>query len=577
MRLLHLVTTYQSCVTILDAKLRRLAQDNAITLHVASSFEDPAEKRESVGLHYSIPMARTISPLSDLAAIYRTYKYMRFHRFDIVHTHTAKAGIIGTVAAWLARVPVICHTYHGLPYYTGQGRLKNWLYHHLEADFSRLRTVMFSQNQQDFIALKNDTSIRGPVLFEGNGVDAARVDLNAQTHTREVQRLFKPNRLKLICVARLEAVKRLEKVVAAVKYLKENSMPVHCLVAGKGELAEWLNALIKSEGLADDMEVVYTPHIHALIGQTDIAVLTSEKEGIPRGLMEAMALCKPVVATDVPGTRELVLDGETGFLASLNDQTSFNTRLMELAHSPVLRERFGKAGCKRILEQFDDAKAVGLWKQTYGRYLLTKEDFSEIARLHAESIPMGFLSMLGKTFLSRLYKGIARHPESCVIVARDEHGRVAGFVSGTLSVRRCYRGVLRKRFLSLCLLIVFKMFSPANLKRAWETLRYPAKQEAGERLEAELLSIAVSDSVRGKGVGKKLVAELETWFAAMGCYAGPYKVVTSAEDARSNGFYKSVGFEFQREFMHHGKRMNEYVHLTPLSPLSRGERGADVK
>jgi len=198
-----------------------------------------------------------------------------------------------------------------------------------------------------------------------------------------------------------------------------------------------------------------------------------------------------------------------------------------------------------------------------GQAPMTPADYAEIARLHAESIPTGFLSTLGGTFLSRLYRGIAGHPGSCLLVARDAQGSVAGFVSGTLSVKKCYRAILRKRFLSLGLPVALKMLLPANLKRMFETLRYPAGEKAGASTETELLSIAVSDRVRGQGVGKMLVAELEAWFAAKG-HSSAYKVVTWAEDPRSNGFYAKTGFVFSREFVHHGNRMNEYVKQMPL-------------
>lgn len=190
---------------------------------------------------------------------------------------------------------------------------------------------------------------------------------------------------------------------------------------------------------------------------------------------------------------------------------------------------------------------------------MTKEDFLDIARLHKESIPGGFLSSLGMTFLSRLYQGIARNPGSCVIVERGPDGKVAGFVCGALSVKKCYQQVLLRGFLSLGLPIALKLLRPAVIKRVWETLRYPGKKpENTASADAELLSIAVSDLARGQGVGKKLVCELEKWFVDKG-YRDAYKVVTFAEDARSNGFYKKTGFRFNREFTHHGNRMNEYM------------------
>lgn len=194
---------------------------------------------------------------------------------------------------------------------------------------------------------------------------------------------------------------------------------------------------------------------------------------------------------------------------------------------------------------------------------LSFSDFRTIADLHSNGIPFGFLSTLGPRFLAKLYSGIADSPGSCLLVERDAQGQVIGFVSGSLSIRACYRYVLRRNFISLGFLLLPHLFSLANFRRILETLKYPFKKQATQQAEGvsdvstELLSIAVADCARGKGVGKKLVRSLEAFFLTQG-YCGAYKVVTWAEDARSNAFYRSAGFVLHREFFHHGNKMNEY-------------------
>ena len=189
--------------------------------------------------------------------------------------------------------------------------------------------------------------------------------------------------------------------------------------------------------------------------------------------------------------------------------------------------------------------------------------FSAIARLHIEGIPFGFLSSLGERFLANLYAAIAKESESTVIFERNERGEVIGFVSGTLNISRCYTHVISRHPFSLGMPIIPKMLSVTNFKRAIETLRYAFQQQPNNTHKTEqkplpeLLSIVVSDTARGKGVGRKLVCELETFMKAHS-YAGPYKVVTSADDPRSNAFYQSMGFTLYSEFHHHGNRMHEY-------------------
>jgi GNAT superfamily N-acetyltransferase len=182
---------------------------------------------------------------------------------------------------------------------------------------------------------------------------------------------------------------------------------------------------------------------------------------------------------------------------------------------------------------------------------LEKRDWLQVGLLHRRSIRTGFLSTLGEGFLSRLYGAIASHPGSCVIVERGGDGAVLGFVSGALSVRACYAWVLRRHFLSLGFRLVPRLFS---LKRMIETLRYG--KGAGPELP-ELLSMAVSEQARGKGIGKRLVLLLEQWFIQKGV-TGEYRVVTYALDPQSNAFYRNAGFSFHHEFLLHGNRMNEY-------------------
>jgi glycosyltransferase involved in cell wall biosynthesis len=383
-KLLKVVTTFQSVITILDSKLFLLEKHPDIDLHVVSSFEDQQEQRTAKGKFTQVNIARTISPIQDLSAIIKLYRFIKAEHFDVVHTHTAKAGIVGAIAAKLAGVPLICHTYHGLPFYKGQKPLPHFIYKTIEIAFSKIRHILFSQNKYDYEQLKSIKSIKCPVIFEGNGVSISDIVSNAARDALFVEQYFSSSPdssllsssnaplkkggqggLVVLCLARLEPVKRLEKVLGAMEYLLANKINAQCFIAGKGHLEKQLKELIQSKGLADHVSIVYTPYVHALINKADIAILTSEKEGIPRGLMEAMALGKPVVATNVLGTNELVVDQETGFLVPLEDQEAFNRCLLQLATDASLRQKFGQAGRARIASQFDDAKIVQLWVKTY--------------------------------------------------------------------------------------------------------------------------------------------------------------------------------------------------------------------
>jgi glycosyltransferase involved in cell wall biosynthesis len=118
------------------------------------------------------------------------------------------------------------------------------------------------------------------------------------------------------------------------------------------------------------VKIVYTPYIHSLISKADVVVLSSKKEGVPRSIMEAMALRKPIVATDVPGTNELVVNGETGILVPFGDQEALNEAALRLLIDKSLGAKLGEEGRTRVVSQYSGEKGiVALWVKTYEEVL----------------------------------------------------------------------------------------------------------------------------------------------------------------------------------------------------------------
>jgi GNAT superfamily N-acetyltransferase len=201
---------------------------------------------------------------------------------------------------------------------------------------------------------------------------------------------------------------------------------------------------------------------------------------------------------------------------------------------------------------------------------LQKKFARSVAQLHAQGITTGFLPTLGERFLATLYTAIAHCPHSTVIVAHNDDGQPSGFVAGTIDTKAMYQWIVRRYWLVLGLAALPKMVRVSAIKKALETLRYGKKKravketrDAKDDKQAELLSIAVGESGRGKGVGRELVGKLERWLAAKAALESgqslAYKVVTAADDPVSNAFYKKCGFVVKKDFLHHGNAMREYV------------------
>lgn len=183
-------------------------------------------------------------------------------------------------------------------------------------------------------------------------------------------------------------------------------------------------------------------------------------------------------------------------------------------------------------------------------------DARDVGRLHAGTITEGFLSKLGQRFLRQLYLGIADDAESHVWVARTEDG-VAGFCAYSRNVAGLYKRVLRARLWRLGWAAFPQAASPWVLKEVFDTLRYPAKQAAGDLPPAEILSIGVDTSVRGGGVGRKLLSQALAQAATDG--VDRVKVLAGADLAVACAFYERCGFQRVTQITQHGAPLNVYV------------------
>ena len=161
----------------------------------------------------------------------------------------------------------------------------------------------------------------------------------------------------MLCVGRLEPVKNQPMLFAALERLRAHR-PLLWLV-GDGPLQAQYEAEVARRGLADGVQFLgYRYDVPELTAAADVVVLPSVKEGIPRALMQASAVGVPVVATDVKGSREVVVDGRTGYLVPLNDVPALADRLAALFDSPALRGELGAAGAAHAREHFDEQRVV---------------------------------------------------------------------------------------------------------------------------------------------------------------------------------------------------------------------------
>jgi len=182
------------------------------------------------------------------------------------------------------------------------------------------------------------------------------------------------------------------------------------------------------------------------------------------------------------------------------------------------------------------------------------------ARLHNIGLPRAFLTGLGETFLYHLYTALPECPSAFGYVWEEADGSVLGFIACAENTGRVYRQALRRRGVRMALAILLRVIRWSVLKSLVETLCYPS-QVQHDRQEglppAEILSIAVEESTRGKGVGKRLIQTAFEEFRRRGIHQ--VRVVLGARNLTANAFYKRCGFELKTTRTQHGKPTNIYV------------------
>jgi len=292
-------------------------------------------------------LGREISPLRDWMTLIKLYRLFRDRRPHIVHTHTAKAGTVGRLAARLAGVPVVVHTFHGHVFHDYFGPLQTRVFIGIERFLASLsdRIVTVSDGQRrelaDYGVASLDKIAVVPLGFE---LDAL---LKCESLRGQLRReLGIPEGMALVgVVARLTAIKNHRLFLDAARLVVEAGQEAMFLVVGDGELRAELEAYVAELGLAE--RVIFTGwrrDLSRIYSDLDVVVLSSLNEGTPVSLIEAMAAAKPVVATRVGGVSDVVLDKKSGYLVQSKDMEGLTGGILALLRAPDKAREMGLAG-----------------------------------------------------------------------------------------------------------------------------------------------------------------------------------------------------------------------------------------
>jgi glycosyltransferase involved in cell wall biosynthesis len=298
-------------------------------------------------------LGRSISPRADLVALWKLYRLMRRERYDIVHTHSSKAGVLGRIAAYLAGTPIIVHTLHSLVFHDYQPRAVNLALRLVKRALAPITDHYISVSRliaERAIAAGIGSPEKYTTIYSGMELDWF---LSGEHDGAAVRQEFgiPPDAPVVGKIARLFKLKGHDELLDAVPEVVARHPDVRFLLVGDGILQEHLRGRCEGMGVADNVVfggLIDRERIPEMIAAMDVLVHTSLREGLARVLPQALAMGKPCVAFDLDGSPEVVLPGQTGYLVKAGDAPVLAASINQLLDDPKLRETMGCEGRRHV-------------------------------------------------------------------------------------------------------------------------------------------------------------------------------------------------------------------------------------
>lgn len=326
---------------------------------------------QSVDRLHTVPaLGRELHPWRDQQALGEIAALIDRIRPHIVHTHTAKAGLLGRWAAWRAGVPVIVHTFHGHVFDGYFSPAKTALVVQAERALARITTRLVTVSEEvrrQVLARRIGRPDRFEVIRLGLDLDQF---VASQERAGELRRELGlgPEAKTIGIVARLVPIKAHEVFLAVAAEVASRVPEAVFLVVGDGERRGWLEARARDLGLGSRVRFLgWRTDLDRVYADLDVVMLTSRNEGSPVALIEAMAAGRPIVGTRAGGVAELV--GNAGLLADVDDVSILTRHVMALVGDPDLRRSLGAEGRTRVVPWYSHTRLISDMDSLYQRLL----------------------------------------------------------------------------------------------------------------------------------------------------------------------------------------------------------------
>jgi len=379
-RVAHVATIDMTVRALLLPQLRGLRGAGFDVSAVSASGPNIREV-EAEGIRH-IPwkhVTRAWDPKADARAFFELVGILKRERFDIVHTHNAKPGVMGRVAARLVRIPCVVNTVHGFDATLEDRIAKRVAFMGAEWVGAQFSDLEFYQGSADLLRARRLRMIRGSKgVFLGNGTDVSRFDRRSVDPAR-IGALRKELDLPFgSCVVgtigRLVGDKGYRELFTAARKVRQGVPNVRFVAIGGTDPAK--DDAITQREMEREAEnftfVGWREDVPELLALMDVFVLPSWREGVPRSAIEASSMGIPLVLSDIPGCRQVARDGIEGILVPPRDSDRLASAIVRLLQDAELRHRMGAAARARAVERFDERGVVRIILDEYERLVARK-------------------------------------------------------------------------------------------------------------------------------------------------------------------------------------------------------------
>lgn len=315
-------------------------------------------------------LVRDVYPFRDIKAFAGLYRLFKSRRYDVVHTHSSKAGILARWAAFFAGIPVIIHTVHGLPFHRFQNRWVNLLYRWLEklaGLVTRKIIVVSPEMSRICIRYRIAPASKFETVFSGM-VTAPFLDASQKRDANRLKLKLSADDIVIGTIARLSPMKGHEQILSVAEDVIRANPKIRFLWIGDGWIADRLKQQILDAGISEYFiftGLVNPSEIPFYTSVMDILVHTSLREGLARAIPQAF-LCKvPVISYAIDGAVDIIRHSENGFLLDCNDREGLKKSILKLAENNELRRSMALRGHKEVIQAFDHRQMTDHLERIY--------------------------------------------------------------------------------------------------------------------------------------------------------------------------------------------------------------------